>query len=142
MNNKGFMMAEVIVVASIVLLALVGFYTSYNKIISLYNKRVNYYDIDTLYDLGSIKKEYALDGEVVIEEEYRKVYYIDTTKTAILELSENNDISLSFKEYLEYISNAVTFETDKILVMEKCLNEDIDNCRYAYLEVFNEEETS
>ena len=44
MNNKGFMMAEVIVVASIILIAMVGLYASYNKIFSLYNQRMDYYD--------------------------------------------------------------------------------------------------
>ena len=138
MNNKGFMMAEVIVVASIVLLALVGFYTSYNKIISIYNKRVDYYDVATLYELGSIMKEQNLKDknsmDNVINEEYRKVYFLN--KTDLINLSKSNDINLTFSEYLEFISDSATIETDNILVMEKCLNNDIDNCKYAYLEVF------
>lgn len=52
MNRKGFMMAEVVVVSSIVLIALTGLYTSYGKIYSIYNTRINYYDVDTLYRLG------------------------------------------------------------------------------------------
>lgn len=52
MNKKGFMMAELIVVSSIVLVTLVGLYTSYNKIYSIYKTRITYYDVATLYRLG------------------------------------------------------------------------------------------
>ena len=47
-NNKGFMMAELIVVTSIVLLAVTTFYASYHKIYSTYQKRINYNDIKSL----------------------------------------------------------------------------------------------
>ena len=52
MNNKGFMMAEVVVVSSIVLVFLAGLYASYNKIYTSYRNLINYYDITTLYKLG------------------------------------------------------------------------------------------
>lgn len=52
MNKKGFMMAELIVVSSIVLVTLVALYTSYNKIYSVYKTRLGYYDVTTLYRLG------------------------------------------------------------------------------------------
>lgn len=52
MNKKGFMMAELVVVSSVVLVTLVGLYTSYNRIYSIYKTRVRYYDVVTLYRLG------------------------------------------------------------------------------------------
>ena len=55
MNNKGFMMAEVIVVASIILVALVGFYSLYTGVISEYNTRLDYYDVNTLYELADFR---------------------------------------------------------------------------------------
>ena len=51
-NVKGFMMAELVVVGSIVLTTLVGLYTSFNKIYSTYDVRLSYYDVVTLYRLG------------------------------------------------------------------------------------------
>ena len=36
MNNKGFMMAEVVVVSAVIIVTLVTLYVSYNKIFSLY----------------------------------------------------------------------------------------------------------
>ena len=52
MNNKGFMMAEVIITASIVLVALAGLFSGLNKIYSEYMKRISYYDTVTLCRLG------------------------------------------------------------------------------------------
>ncbi len=46
------MMAEVVIVSSIVLVFLTGLYVSYNKLYSIYSARINYYDIVTLYRLG------------------------------------------------------------------------------------------
>ena len=50
-NNKGFMMAEVVIVSAIVLSVITVLFVSYNKIYSTYNTRISYYDINTLYDL-------------------------------------------------------------------------------------------
>ena len=52
MNKKGFMMAELIVVSSIVLVALVSMYGSFIKIHSAYKTKMSYYDVATLYRLG------------------------------------------------------------------------------------------
>jgi len=137
-NNKGFMMAEVVVVSSVVLVTLVSFYVSYNKIISLYNQRINYYDIATLYDLAYVRdgiSDYSdyNSKDAIISDTYDKVYYVNNQDLDKLDV-ENQ----TFKDYLEYIDSSVNFETDNILVMEKCINNDIDNCRYAYLEVYIE----
>ena len=42
LNKKGFMMAEVVVVSSVILIILTTLYISYNKIISLYETRLDY----------------------------------------------------------------------------------------------------
>ena len=136
MNNKGFMMAEVVVVASIVLVTLVGLYTSYNKIFSIYNKRVDYYDVANLYDLAYIRDGVDFNSysskSLILNETYRKVYYVNKNDLKILSVTNK-----TFDEYLDFIADSVTFETDNIVVMEKCLNSNKDNCKYAYLEVFN-----
>ena len=135
MNNKGFMMAEVVVVSSIVLVTLVSFYVSYNKIISLYNQRIDYYDITTLYSLANVRDNISnyssySSKDIILNESNKKVYYLRNQ-----DLDKLNVTNQTFKDYLEYIDNSVSFETDYILVMERCI--DKDNCKYAYLEVFN-----
>ena len=145
MNNKGFMMAEVVVVSSIIIVTLVGLYTSYNKILAAYNQRVDYYDVTTLYQLANIREMYRdeLDGigstGAVINENGSQVYYLDVNEITDM---YSQTINPTFKDYIEYISDSVTFDTDNILIMERCINGDKDNCKYAYLEVFNNEETS
>ena len=134
MNNKGFMMAEVIVVASIILVALVGLYVSYNKIFSIYNQRVDYYDVATLYELANIRdnsdlSEYVSMDEVPLGESMKKVYYINTNDIKNLVVTNQ-----TLKDYLEFLSTSLEVDTDSILVMERCI--DTDNCKYAYLEVF------
>ena len=136
MNRKGFMMAEVVVVSSIVLVTLVSFYVSYNKIITLYNQRIDYYDVSTLYELAGVRdnvSDYSDYNSMssIINDEYEKVYYVKNTDLGNMDVSNQ-----TFKDYLEYINDSVTFETDYILVMEKCATGDIDDCKYAYLEVF------
>ena len=147
MNNKGFMMAEVVVVASIVIVTLVGFYTSYNKIISLYNQRVDYYDVDTLYRLAKVRDEnfYSLcydyyDSDVCFESVSGNlgddVYYLSNG----VNLSSIGASNQTFKDYLSYLSSSeknfsggtVQF-TDGVLIMENCYDD--NNCKYAYLEV-------
>ena len=145
MNNKGFMMAEVVVVASVVLVTLVSFYSSYNKIISLYNKRVDYYDVDTLYELANIRDN-NLDDLLFNEKNNisgNVIFYVnkDSVKNKII---NTDDINPTFKDYIEYLSTSIDFDNMKIndfdveniLIMEKCTG--TDNCKYAYLEVLND----
>ena len=88
MNRKGFMMAELVVVSSIVLITSVGFYTSYNKIYSIYKTRVRYYDVVTLYRLGYYRDILKVNN----------ILYdiVDSSNNGIVEVynSSNNDSSI------------------------------------------------
>lgn len=53
-NNKGFMLAEVVVSATIVLTALVTLYASFTRLYSLYEIRKTYYDIDGVYAMKGL----------------------------------------------------------------------------------------
>lgn len=138
MNNKGFMMAEVIVVAAVILVTMVGLYASYNKVFTVYNQRVDYYDVTTLYELGSIREKYKDELSsigstgTVLNEDNRQVYYVDVIE--ITDMVDDNNLNLTFRDYLKFLSTSLEVSTDSILVMEKCI--DSDNCKYAYLEVF------
>jgi len=144
MNNKGFMMAEVVVVSSIILVALAAFYSSYNKIISIYNQRVDYYDVATLYDLAYVRDLNNKDSYLSLKSSGTKitngvgrgsVVYI-VSKTRLNDLTSKS-INQTFKDYIAYLksSKGADFETNKILVMEKC-DDGKSNCKYAYLEVY------
>ena len=141
LNKKGFMMAEVIVVSSIVLITLTSLYISYNKIYSTYKKRINYYDVSIIYDLDKIRRNVVIDAPTnntkiendVISESNTTVYAIPLTDNKITDtnLSQENT---TFNEYLEYLKNSITVNNcNYILVMEKC-DEDKKECKYGYLE--------
>ena len=138
MNNKGFMMAEVIVVASIIVVALVGLYVSYNKIFSIYNKRVDYYDVATLYELANIRDDFSesdlesfASGDLIRDEDNLMVYFWIPS-----DADQIDGISETFKDYLRYLSTSIESDADDFLVMEKCISE--NDCKYAYLEVYYE----
>lgn len=141
LNKKGFMMAEVIVVSSIVLITLTSLYISYNKIYSTYKKRINYYDVSIIYDLDKIRRNVVIDAPTnntkiendVISEPNTTVYAIPLTGNKITDtnLSQENT---TFNEYLEYLKNSITVNNcNYILVMEKC-DEAKKECKYGYLE--------
>ena len=56
-NNKGFMLAEVVVTSTIILTALISFYTTFNNLYRRYEIHTKYYDIDGVYaikELGNV----------------------------------------------------------------------------------------
>lgn len=144
MNNKGFMMAEVVVVSAVILVTLTSLYISYGKILSLYNQRIDYYDVTTLYELANIRDNYpeeikaAGSTGVVINEDTsipsRVVYYVDINE--ITDMMNDSRINPKFADYFKYLSTSLKTSVNSILVMERCIDKDGDDCKYAYLEVF------
>ena len=142
LNKKGFMMAEVIVVSSIVLITLTSLYISYNKIYSTYKKRINYYDVSIIYDLDKIRRNTAIDEPTnntkiendVISEPNTTVYAIPLTDNKITDNTNLSQENTTFNEYLKYLKNSITVNNcNYILVMEKC-DEAKKECKYGYLE--------
>lgn len=139
LNKKGFMMAEVIVVSSIVLITLTSLYMSYNKIYSTYKKRINYYDVSIIYDLDQIRRNTAIDEPTnntkIDSESNTTVYAIPLTGNKITDTNTNlSQENTTFNEYLKYLKNSITVNNcNYILVMEKC-DEAKKGCKYGYLE--------
>ena len=139
LNKKGFMMAEVIVVSSIVLITLTSLYISYNKIYSTYKKRINYYDVSIIYDLDQIRRNTAIDEPTnntkIDSESNTTVYAIPLTGNKITDTNTNlSQENTTFNEYLKYLKNSITVNNcNHILVMEKC-DEDKKECKYGYPE--------
>ena len=142
LNKKGFMMAEVIVVSSIVLITLTSLYMSYNKIYSTYKKRINYYDVSIIYDLDKIRRNVVIDAptnntkiNIKDSESNTTVYAIPLTGNKITDTNTNlSQENTTFNEYLKYLKNSITVNNcNYILVMEKC-DEANKGCKYGYLE--------
>lgn len=56
LNQKGFMMAEVVIVSTIILGTLVGLYSIFSKMYVVYTERSYYYNVDAVYALRTIYK--------------------------------------------------------------------------------------
>lgn len=140
LNKKGFMMAEVIVVSSIVLITLTSLYMSYNKIYSTYKKRINYYDVSIIYDLDQIRRNEVIatptnNTKIIKDSESNTtVYAIPLTNNKITDTNNLSQENTTFNEYLEYLKNSITVDNcNYILVMEKC-DKANKECKYGYLE--------
>jgi len=155
MNKKGFMMAELVVVCSIIVISLTGLYMSYNKLITSYRQIVNYYDVAFIYKLayynlvlyddeildttlsevetvGYVK----LDDKKIPLETNEKIYMVKD-KQAIQNL-KNIVENQTFKEYITYLVDAKELDSKYYIIGEQCQAEK-KKCKYAYMEVANEQ---
>lgn len=155
LNKKGFMMAEVIVTCSIVVITLVGLFTSYNKTYLRYKERSNYYNVDNAYACNYLK-ELLIENNILYNNT-ASYYYIsnDTnekfkvlfnnyniTSALLVDLSQTNDIdglitdsmNNTYKDYLKYLNNSIIYNStqDKYLLIverQKVVN---DTTNYYY----------
>ena len=94
-NNKGFMLAEVVITSTIILTALVSLYVTFNKLYSNYNTRNSYYNIDGFYAIKGMIN-YLIDSgklnEILNDQEkgYKdgKFYFIKDISFFFLNLSK------------------------------------------------------
>ena len=150
------MMAEVIVVSAIILVFMTGLYLSYGKLFSLYNTRVNYYDSDTLYGIAYYRDTLIKDDEMndilsdvkASSNKYSNLFTsnnIDKVNTGdnlfLVYHAKDNlsriptaSINKTFKDYIDYLKTSATFDSNYIMIMERCYE---DDCTYGYLEVYD-----
>lgn len=152
MNNKGFMMAELIVVASIIIITLTTFFTSYSRLISSYNKIIDYYDVGNIYRLKHYANKVNLATEISSVTKYKELSINENNnlnnvayKDNIYLVKKGYDISnitnshVTFKEYTEYFNKSVKIEKDYFLLLESCQTKNRkERCKYSYLEVSND----
>lgn len=166
MNRRGFMMAEVIVVSAIVLVVLTTLYVSYNKIYSIYSTRLDYYDTVTLNRLGyyrdiliendkineilnktkSININEIFSGNENLENEKNQYgiddtylfYNINSNGKYYLDNSYISDsMNQGLKDYITFLIDSTSFNSSYIMVMERCKEGNIDDCKYGYLEIYD-----
>lgn len=65
LNEKGFMMAEVVIVSTIILGTLVGLYSIFSKMYVVYTERSYYYNVDAVYALRTIYKDLINNDKMV-----------------------------------------------------------------------------
>ncbi len=129
LNRKGFMMAEVVIVAAMILIILMSIYTGYSKVYIRYSEILNYYNADGVYKLANIRDKLINNGEIhnYLDSDYKKyneqslgnktnIYFI---KKDYLGQNQNiSGISDTYKDYLNYLNNSVTLNHNYIMVIE------------------------
>lgn len=151
MNNKGFMMVELVVVSSIVVVALTALYISFNKIMISYDEIIDYNDVGTTYRLGYYYKlleandkivkvdkpallvDNSSDVETINGVVYKDIVYMsNVSKLNELEKKVTNQ---TFKDFVTYVSKRLFEGTEQILVMESCQTKnEVETCKYAYMD--------
>ena len=150
-NNKGFMLAEIIIVSAILATALVGLFATFSKMFIEYEKRSVYESIDAIYfgrgiarsdnnlltffeekntnvykEINSTSNEYTKKYKVVHS------YVLKYNQEAIESLITNvTTLSEKYKEYLKYLKNNLDFNDGScnyIIVTELSDNCDGDGC--------------
>lgn len=158
LNNKGFMMAEVIITCSIVVITLVGLFTSYNRTYLRYKERSNYYNIDNSYACNYLKdlliesnilytntsNHYSIDG--TINDKISTLFNnYNITSAIVVDLSQTNNISglitndmnNTYKDYLKYLNNSIIYDLSQekylLIVERKKVINDTTNYYYGNL---------
>ena len=137
LNRKGFMLAEVVVSASVVAVVLVTMYIGINRMTAAYDKRNRYYDLDaqqvamevndTIRNNGSdvtfdnrgillseqISSNYSETKELFDlyknNLKYNNNVYIVKNKDGFNNI-KNSNINQSFKDYLDYFISKTNFD--------------------------------
>lgn len=140
-NNKGFMLAEVVITSTIVLTTMVSLYATFNKLYNIYKIRESYYNIDGMYAIKGVVNNLLdesgdnnfntillkLDNgerfvDVVdvsscdflkISYGIKHVYIVNYDSGRVNSLINIKGMNQTFKDYLEYINKHYDWQTDK-----------------------------
>lgn len=128
-NNRGFMLVEVIVTSTVIVTALIGLYTSFNKLYKNYNIRNKYHNIDAIYSTKNMV-DYLLDTELnlLLNEVFENNNYKYLIKEKNCEPISNNNKTLfptdnfcsEIREFYQ-VENMMIVEYDKEVINEKLL---------------------
>ena len=157
MNRKGFMMAELVVVSSVLIITLVGLYSSYSNLYVEYMKRISYNDVTTLYRLGYYRDYFFDNGSLAtnintLKNDVNK-YSLEITGSVIntgdrvflienrnsfIDINKISGVFPTFMDYVDYFNDAVDYRKfNYVLILERCVSDDnMDDCSYAYLDVY------
>lgn len=150
-NNKGFMLAEVVVVSVVIAMILVTSFTGLNKISRAFETRSKYFDIDSEYfaievnnyltQSGKINvlindgSSTDIDGESIQDITAVYVTYGYVSVAAYFSLYNEAKINTltgktTFDDYIKYFTGHYDFSEDYtyVIITEMCKTE--DDCRY------------
>lgn len=164
LNNKGFMLVEVIIVTVVVATIMTSLYVLFNRVYNNYELKETYTNVDAIYALKTIEdflidemklnawlkgntREIKCDdmsdvnycNNIFSQYNINRVFFVKLSDSSNEVPSLPNDVNQTFKDYITYLNNAITFgdDTNYILVTETYENSSDKNIlnKYAYLEI-------
>lgn len=165
LNKKGFTLAEVIVVSVVIVTVLVTLFTALNRLVSAFETRNRYYDIDAAYlavevnnlliknkkinSLVATGKTTSLtvvnlnDANITYIKNYYKEDENNSTVNTIFSLYNKDKIkeierlisNQTSKDYIEYLNDNLNYEDNYTYVIISELCQTKDDCRYYTLKV-------
>ncbi len=151
-NNKGFMLAEVVVVSVVIAMILVTSFTGLNRVSRGFETRNNYYDIDSEYLAIEANNYFIQNGKInswVQSGESKEIdisnigsTYVDYYSSIKGYFSLYNDVKVgaltgnqTLLDYVKYFNGHYDFneEYTYVIITEMCKT--IDDCKYYGLRV-------
>lgn len=87
---------------------------------------------ESVEQLANINPEYENVKEKVF------IFY-NNYKNLASDLLKDENVNLTYKDYVNYLANSVDLkDANYVMTIERCDNDDVDRCKYAYLEVYDE----
>lgn len=126
-NNRGFMLAEVIIVSSIIVTVLVTMYTGLNRLFIKYDELSRYFNVDAIYMAKNVEDylidTYKIKGLIdesagysdiknmddignIIGGNTEKLYFIGNYNTGFDNLKTSSSDTY-FKDYVDYVKNDI-----------------------------------
>ncbi len=119
-NNKGFMLAEVIITSTVIITAMVGLYASFQKIYANYGVKSNYYSVDGVYATKEMIN-HLLYGDVdtdvnlnkFISNTFQEQHFVFVIKNGQCQGTMENDATCKAIQNTYQVSNMIFTEYDK-----------------------------
>lgn len=164
LNKKGFMLAEVVVVSVVIATALVTLFIALNRLISAFETRNRYHDIDAAYlavEVNDILVENGIINTLILNQEIKdvssdtsdeysnvsefinfysgnkKVYFSPYSNDKI-NLIKDESVNKTFKDYIDYLNDNLDYDDEDtymyVIISEIC-DDTNNNCLYYALKV-------
>ena len=154
LNNRGFMLAEVVVVSVVIATVLVTLYVALNRLTSAFETRNTYYDVNTAYLAAEVNNILVEDGSIndlILAKDIKdlssdmsdilelysgnKKVYFSPYSNYIVEIKNESD-NQTFKDYIDYLNDNFNYngEYSYVIIAEMCVSDRTD-CHYYTLRV-------
>ena len=95
-NNKGFMMAEVVIVSTVILTTLINLYAVFTRMYDVYTDRSHYYNVDTVYVLKTVYDN-LIKNDKFVSLVNDKIYNVNDPAT-----NDENKMIINYYEFVNY----------------------------------------